>query len=315
MFQGTTEDAGQSRPAMVAFIMLGIFLLSVGIAWWISIDREQLVREGDRIVGQIQSSKLESFWHRGEQSYYLIREKQGTVGWRAELRIPRQGGGFDGLLMQVISSGNQPQVHIRKWQLDTTATNGWFQVAWLEGTEPRIILNKGYLIEQVSPNPGKVEVPPNFLPEGTLSLAARLVAQAKGQAFFRSAYINDSGPREIEGPQTVNVGLTNLIYKGQEMVQENGKAIQANVVEVRLGILGKERTETLYLAPDGHTVLITRPGQTITPTTLGELVQIDPSALRMIQQEAFNSGFDLNALKTAPRTSAKTNPPEEQNQE
>jgi hypothetical protein len=289
---------------MVAVIMLGIFLLSVGIAWWISLDRERLVHEGDRIVTQIQSSKLESFWRGGEQSYYLIREKQGNVGWRADFRIPREGGGFDGLLMQVIYAGNQPQVHIRKWHLDSTATTGWYQVAWLEGAEPRIDLIKGYLVEHVSRNPGKVEVPPNFLPEGTLPLAARLVAQSKGQAFFRSVYVNESAPKEIEGPQTVNVGLTNLIYKGQEAVQEGGKTIQANAVEVRLGILGKERTETLYLAPDGQTVRIDRPGQTLTPTS-------DPKVLRKIQQEARNLGLDFGSLKSA-LPPPQDGPPEEQ---
>ena len=60
MVEGTTETTGRSRPALVAVIMLGIFLLSVGVAWWISADREHYVREGERIVAQIQNSKLES---------------------------------------------------------------------------------------------------------------------------------------------------------------------------------------------------------------------------------------------------------------
>lgn len=306
MFERTNQDPGKSRPTLVAVIMLGIFLLSVGIAWWISVDRGQYVRQGQNIVTQIRYSKLESFWHGPAQSYYLIRQKQQVVGWRADIRVPDKGGGFEGLLMQVIHVGNRPQVHVRRWQLDSTAAQGWFQIAWLEGAAPRIDLDKGYLVEDIPHNPGKVEVPANFLPEGTLLLAARLVAQAKTQAFFKSVYINETGPRDMEQPQIANVGLTNLIYKGQETLQDGAKAIQASAVEVRLGILGKERTETIYLAPDGHVVLIARPDQTLTPTTLAELVQSDPNALRAIRQQAEEFDFNIDALRPAPRTTAKS---------
>jgi hypothetical protein len=160
-------------------------------------------------------------------------------------------------------------------------------------------------VEDVPHNPGKVEVPPNFLPVGALSLAARLVAQTKGQAFFKSVYLNEIGPREMDEPQFANIGLTNFIYKGQETLQDAGKPIQASVVEVRLGVLGKERTETIYLAPDGHVVLITRPGQTLTPTT-------DPAQVQRIRMEAYNHGFNLGALKPAQQPSAPENSPEEE---
>ncbi len=284
--------------------MLGIFLLSVGVAQWISADREQYVREGIKIVSKIHDSKLESFWHGPEQSYYLISENQQNIGWRADIRIPRQGGGFFGLRVQAINVGNRAQVHIRKWLLDSAAAEGWYQVRWREGAEPGVVLNKGYLVEQVPRHPGKVEVPPNFLPEGTLPLAARLVAQAKEQAFFKSVYINESGPKETEGSQLNSIGLTNLIYKGQVTLHEGDKAIQASVVEVRLGILGKERTETLYLDPDGHVALIARPGQTLTPTS-------DPGVVRKIRQEAAMLGYDLKALISSPQPSPEDLPEEQ----
>jgi hypothetical protein len=296
---------------MVALIMLGLFLLSVGIAWWICVDRGQYVREGEIIVAKIHNSTLESFWHGAGQSYYLVREKQQVIGWRADMRIPAKGGGFEGFLMQVIRVGSRPQVHVRRWRLDSAAAEGWFQIAWLEGAAPRVDLDKGYLVEDIPGHQGKAEVPANFLPEGTLPLAASLVAQAKTQAFFKSVYVNESGPRDMEQPQVANVGLTNLIYKGQETVQEGGKPIQASAVEVRLGILGKERTETIYLAPDGHIALIARPDQTLTPTSLAELVKSDPNAMQMIQQEAYECRFNLNALKSAPRPATKNNLPEE----
>jgi hypothetical protein len=312
MFERTNQDPGKSRPTMVAVIMLGLFLLSVGIAWWISVDRGQYVREGEIIVAKLHNSTLESFWHGAGQSYYLIREKQQVIGWRADFRIPARGGGFEGFLIQVIRVGNRAQVHVRRWRLDSAAAEGWFQIAWLEGAAPRVDLDKGYLVEDIPGHPDKVEVPSNFLPEGTLPLAARLVAQGKTQAFFKSVYVNESGPRDAELPQIANVGLTNLIYKGQETIQEGGKPIQASVVEVRLGILGKERTETIYLAPDGHVALIARPDQTLTPTTLAELAKCDPAAMQMIQQEAGECDFNLSAFRTAPRPTVKNNRPEEQ---
>ena len=312
MFERTNQDAGRSRPTWVALIMLGLFLLSVGIAWWISFDREHLVREGVRIVAQIHKSKLESFWHGQEQSFYLIGENQRNIGWRADLRVPRQDGGFDGLLVEAIGAGGRQQLHVRTWQLNSAATQGVCQAAWLQGAEPKIYMDKGYLVEQ-SPKPphiSKVEIPPNFLPEGTLTLAARLVAQARGQAFFKSIYVSNSGPREAEGSQLNNIGLTNLIYKGQETLHEGGKPVLADVVEVRLGILGKERTETLYLAPEGHVLLITTPDQTFTPTTLADLVKFDPNALRTIQEEAEDFDFHPNVFKPL-LPSPKETPPED----
>src|SRR5664280_1975122 len=111
MFEQTTEDPGKSRPTMVAVIMLGIFLLSAGVAWWICADRGQYARQGEAILAQIHNSKLESFWPGPEQSYYLIHDNRQVIGWRAEIRVPGKGGGFEGFQMQVIRVGNRQQVH------------------------------------------------------------------------------------------------------------------------------------------------------------------------------------------------------------
>ncbi len=133
-----------------------------------------------------------------------------------------------------------------------------------------------------------------------MRLAAGAVAKDKKEAFFKAVYVNETPPTQ-QG-ETPVLGLVNMIYKGAQTVPAGGKSVEASVVEVRAGTLGKERTETLYLDSAGRVVLITKPDdESLLHVTLVELLQKFPEAKGAMESTAAQAAFDLNRLYPRPR--------------
>lgn len=171
--------------------MFGILLVSVGVAWWLVQGQKALLDRGREIIAQIRTEKLESFWdRRPSRLWYIKTDSTGrAVSWRAAYRdyVPARdvyrGSAF---------SGSHDLLARAEWELSPDAGAGEYSstVAGRNGQAFTVIrLRDGEVkVLRVVPRGSAraaTAAPDNYIAEGTLELAVRLVARAGREASFR----------------------------------------------------------------------------------------------------------------------------------
>lgn len=299
MVQDSTQN-GAGRPAMLAMVMLAVLLGCMALAWWISSIRQGHTDKGTQIVRRIQSDGLQSFWSGADERYYLIVQRGQPVGYFADFRGSQADDGFDGLNVHVVNVTGKRVAQYQRWHLANSGKAGWFQVRWanevLRGqwerqSTPRVHLVDGQLVnpDEEDPQANRIQAPANYLPEDTVLLAAQLVAKDKTQAFFRAYYPE----KERADSPLSSVWLLNLLYKGRQTIQVDGKGVEVDAVEVRKGVRSRETIQTFYLSPAGQVVQISSGDVVYTPTTLDRIGQLDNQAGRLLLQFAADSRMPL----------------------
>jgi len=194
-------DRRPARDALLSVILFGVLLASVGGAWLV-VRRSggpTASSRGAEIVARIRRETLGAFWP-GSTSirWFLLRQGRDVVGFRSVVTQPRADGGFDRLRMDVRPWTDRPGSIWSHCRLNADATECQYRAGRLDITprgmgissDTRIVLADGRVemaqrigssiigryIRSSAPSPA------NYLPEGTLWLACRLVARRRDEA-------------------------------------------------------------------------------------------------------------------------------------
>jgi hypothetical protein len=189
----TGEKRQYTRDAAVALAMLAALGATVGGAWLLVYVNEGPARLGAELVEQIQSRGLDTFWQGARREYWY----SGENTWTYRLRFRTDDGTWLGVTVR--DDARSWEV----WTLDARATKGKY-VAGTYSIRPGfagqgIETNPDTVIEYdngaisadqmiTSPNRRKKsdgQAPDNYVPEGTLRLARRLVAKRDAPAAFQ----------------------------------------------------------------------------------------------------------------------------------
>jgi len=193
----THHGRGDSRRRhkILAVITLAVLLATVLVAWVVQYFPARRAEKAVEIIRGIRQAGLEHFWP--EQSridWYLIELRGKLIGWRAVVRTRREGGGFAGLTLEVILPVNR--FWCEKWTLNADATRGRYAAyegiargLRLEQLKTEIALEDGQVRVLQHEAQGRVlaarsKAPANYLPEGTMELAIRRVAEEAADAQF-----------------------------------------------------------------------------------------------------------------------------------
>jgi hypothetical protein len=184
------EKRQYTRDAAVALAMLAALGATVGGAWLLVYVNEGPARLGAELVDQIQSRGLDTFWEGARREYWY----SGADTWTYRLRFRTDDGTWLGVTVR------QEPRSWEVWTLDAKANTGKY-VAGTYDVRRGLALgpNSDTVIEYdhgtvsadqmiTSPNRRKKSsgpAPDNYVPEGTLRLARRLVAKRDAPAAFQ----------------------------------------------------------------------------------------------------------------------------------
>jgi hypothetical protein len=188
----TGQKRQYTRDAAVAVAMLAALGATVGAAWLLVYVNEGPARLGAELVDQIQSRRLEAFWQGTRQEYWY----SDVDTWSYRLRFRTDEGTWLGVTVH--EEGRVWEV----WTLDSEATTGKYvagtygPTAGLGGgidvkTDTVIEYDHGHIsADQLIHSPNRRtksagDAPDNYVPEGTLRLARRLVAKRDAPAAFQ----------------------------------------------------------------------------------------------------------------------------------
>lgn len=325
MYEQPPDVPTKSRTNLLALVLLGVLLLSVLAAWQITRSMAGHKSRGEAIVQEIHKG-LGLYWKGPSLKFYLIRTEDGKdVGWQYSLRNARKDGGFDGLDMTALNG--QPWSWERyllsqdarqgKYSAGQAARNSAVSIDMTIDTQIQLD-GEGLRASQRDPrdrrmHPSRAQTPPNYLPEGTLSLAVQLVAKSKTSGFFQMI-LNDQPPEPgTGGMDKIHFFAARIEYKGQKSFGEGGTAVDASEVVVQIGGTSKELQQTYLVGPDGTILQLTMaiilnksivPLKSV-PVSTPELLKYYPQALEDIRIIAGSSDMRLPAEPDAQATTEK----------
>lgn len=255
------QSTRRPRFALIAVLMFALLALATLSAWLIVQRRSGPHMRGAELVEQMRSEGLSAWWDRSPHSqWFLIRRNGEVIGWDVRLRLPLGDGGFEGLKLRIFRAQERSGGSWEYWQLNADATSGEYlsgDLAFGEGrlvtsTNTSIVQEEGAIqteqSSQVGPRRSKAEVPENYIPEGTLPLVRRLVAEEGAEAAFRMVF-NEQLP---QGSRTTFgvVRMNGRSPSEQERAQDAAYAVE----NVLITLDGSDSGETYLLDEQGRTV-------------------------------------------------------------
>lgn len=200
----TSGQSAAARQALLALLLTAVLAAAAGAAWLLQEITQRRVDKAAAILKQIRSSKLALYWpDRRQTDWYLIQQDSTVLGWRATVREGSGRGSFRGWEIELgynQSGATELEMH-SAWKLNAGATDGTYQ-SRVEGRGRPTQLIQIRLQESASEaDQATVEVlqptlaleaqspePRNYIPEGVLRLAIRLVAESGADAQFKMVF-------------------------------------------------------------------------------------------------------------------------------
>jgi|GEM_PF-1796279 len=279
MFARNAQE-GHARRAWLSLVMLGVLLLMVSAAWLLVRARSVPPAGAEDVLRALREKGLRHYWPRPRERWLLLRKDGAPVGWNAAVVLPAGNGEFRGL--DVTYDASSRAIVWEAWRLNADATAGDYAAGRANGrgrsltTDTRIRYAAGRL-ETVQFIDGQryasgAEAPGNYLPEGTVPLARRIVADRESSARFQMV-IHSAPP---QGDRTRLVTLT-IAYAG---TTPRGPLEGARQVHVSLG-----RTDSgVYLLDeDGDLLGAEDGGLSMTAATAAEVSQQYGNAARLVR--------------------------------
>jgi len=250
-----------SRSGMVALIMSGVLLSSVGAAWLVVQRRGISPGRGKEIVGRIRKEGLSAYWP-GVKLEWFLRQSQGQViGWRASIGFPRGDGWFDGMEVGVRPvQQNLLAGEWERWSLNENAAEGSYSAGSLVANalqlvstkvDTRIKLEKGqvFLQQQAAQQvlASRSATPDDYLPEGMMAPARLMLARERTKANFTLIF-NELAPTG----DRVNFGTVTMVSVNldEELVRGAKWAVTAYFAQSR------RSAETCFLDASGKVLAV-----------------------------------------------------------
>jgi len=221
----TSGQSAAARQALLALLLTAVLAAAAGAAWLLQEIAQRRVDKGAAILKQIRSNKLALYWpDRRQTDWYLIQQGSVVLGWHAIVR-EGSGGGFRGWEIELgynQAGATEREMH-SAWNLNADATDGTYQSRVerrgqpTELTQIRLqesaseadqatveVLQPTLALEAQSPEPR------NYIPEGVLPLAIRLVAEGGADAQFRMVFDDIPNSHKV-----VEFGSVRISHEGR----------------------------------------------------------------------------------------------------
>ncbi len=276
-----------TQRKFLVLVLVGILGVCVGVAWYMTVRIDAPTHQGTEIMQDIRVRKLLSFW--GEQKtyhqHYLVYQRVGgklvLVGWRFKYRglnsDPRKGfvGG------DISWKGGTTR---SSWTLTNGLDKGTYESNFMRVVEGKYVpimlasieLDGGNLQVQQNLKGQELstvsEIPDNYIPEGTLSLVYREVANRKTHAKFKMIFDNLA---PVGGkPRFGAVGVRYLHPPKDDPA--------GSVLEVKHIVLGSVATDQVVLDADGNIVGENGEGMVVAPVSAQEFAMVFPIHARSL---------------------------------
>jgi len=203
MFRTTRGNDGQIN-ALVPLSLLMILLTTTALAAAVTWLKNRPTRNAAAILREIRTNGLSKYWQAKSEEWFLKQAGRRIVGWSVAMRIRREDGSFEGLLLHNDLSPTGGR-NWEWWRLDDKATKGQYEAGqllpdgrdWELLTDTRIHQANGVLtVEQFFEHrwlKSAAIVEPNYIPEGLGPLVNLLIAQKNIKARLRTI-LNDLPP-------------------------------------------------------------------------------------------------------------------------
>lgn len=202
-FQEETSNPRARQQKLLILILLSILGACIVLGWWMTRRIDAPTTQGIEIVRAVRARKLLQFpgGNKTYRQHYFIYQHAGgkpqIVGWRFRYHSRNQNPekGFVGGEMEW-NPGSYAQ---SRWTLTDGLDKGSYQSRierrkrdGLIRTGASIELNNGILyVQQILPGHklnSECEIPDNYIPEGSVSLMLREVAERKTHAKFKMIF-------------------------------------------------------------------------------------------------------------------------------
>ncbi|GAF76610.1 unnamed protein product, partial [marine sediment metagenome] len=229
---------------------------------------------------------------------FLAHSDGKLVAWRSTFSLQRADGSFEGIDIVVSRRAEGTTATWEWWGLNADATKGQYRAGTVLGStmgwwmlkDTDIGLTEGRVsARQGSEWESQTRAPDNYLPEGTLELVLRLVAQQRTRAQFK-LILNSLPP----------VGQTTRFAR---LLSESIDASRSGIPGAAAGVTvrtlagGADFESTYFFDRDGRIIRKIDPDRTWTPVTRQQVVSRFDSALAIRAAVIRRTGL-LNAMKT-----------------
>ncbi|HUT57920.1 MAG TPA: hypothetical protein VNA25_08730 [Phycisphaerae bacterium] len=208
-----------SRKVLLTSLMIGILLVTVAVAWWLTRFRNAAMREGAHLVDEMRRRSLSDIWPRGAlQAVFVRRDGAGRETGRVTVERVATDGGFAGRVRDEPLPAFRGRLrNVREdWSIRGDLSAGQYQAAYVgENRIIGIILAGEDVHVTVNGQPiDSVPIPANYLPEGLMWLAVRMVADRGREATF--AFVSNE---ESEATGTVALNRVTMTPVGAREVR------------------------------------------------------------------------------------------------
>ncbi len=248
------------RIVVIRAIVLGVVLVVcvAAAAFYVHDLRTSAERNGEAVVAEIRQKGLGQFIRKPTTRWFLMQADGAPLGWHVIDTGPRPDvGGAMGLNVTVTPAKDDPHDRSKlegvweRWVLNGGASEGRYDAGEVHvvGSECRVVATtsivlSGGRVQASQLVDGRVyqsnaEVPANYLPEGTMEMATRILANQDEPARFRM--IVNSIPPQGDAPRFFTLTMRNA-YKQHRRRPGTYYAVQADTAETELG----HRSTTLF---------------------------------------------------------------------
>lgn len=241
------------RIVVIRAIVLGVLLTAcvAGAALYVHDLRTEADRNGKSVVAEIRQKGLGQFIREPTTRWFLIQADRTPLGWHVIDTAPRpDSDGVMGLNLTVTPAEDDPHDRSKlegtweRWELNHDATEGRYDAGDVHvvGDECDVVATTSIVLAD-----GRVQatqlvdgriyrssatVPANYLPEGTMEMATRVLAGQDEPARFRM--IVNSIPPQGDAPRFFTLTMRNA-YKQHRRRPGTLYAVQADTTETELG--------------------------------------------------------------------------------
>jgi len=288
--QKENPNARVSQRKFLVVILVSILGACAALAWWMTERIDAPTAQGIEIVKDIRARELLHFWGENkthQQHYFIYRRvgrKQEIVGWKFEYRSQNKNPQYSQKSFiggEIVWEGHYSQ---SQWTLTNGLDKGTYQSSSerrdhnrLFKTGATIKFDSGILrVQQLFPGKklnSECKIPDNYIPEGSMSLIFREVADRKTHAKFKMIF--DNVPPVGSRPR---FGVLEVRYLYPPKDDPSGA-----VLEVKHIVLSTKSTLRLILDSAGNVVSETAENMVTKPVSEKDFSRIFPLPARNLK--------------------------------